>query len=131
MYVGHHVKHPPFFQTLIKLEFFGQIFEKYSSIKFHENPSSESGVVHADGQTDMTKGAALLWAITQRVLVIPYRRFGTTYLCHLRGSRIQERNSKSRTDMTKLIAVFSQFANALKKENPFLLPVAAVGVVIW
>ena len=85
MYIGHHVKHPLFFPTLMKLEFFGQIFEKYSSIKFHENSSSGSGVVHADGQTDMTKGVALFWAVTQRVLVIPCRRFGTTYLFHFRG----------------------------------------------
>jgi len=35
----------------MKLEFARQIFEKYSNIKFHENPSSESRVVHADGQT--------------------------------------------------------------------------------
>ena len=33
---------------------------------------------------------ALFWAITQRVVLIPYRRFGTTYQSHLQGSRIQE-----------------------------------------
>ena len=37
-----------------KLEFFPQIFEKYSNIKFYENPSSGSRVVPC-GQTDMTK----------------------------------------------------------------------------
>ena len=31
---------------------------------------------------------ALFWAITQRVVVIPYRRFGTTYRSRLEGSRI-------------------------------------------
>ena len=31
---------------------------------------------------------ALFWAITQQAVVIPYRRFGTTYLSHLQGSRI-------------------------------------------
>ena len=42
-------------QILMKLAFSRQIFEKYSSIKFHENPSSESRVVscrRADTQTD-------------------------------------------------------------------------------
>jgi hypothetical protein len=39
----------------MKLEFFRQIFEKYSNIKFHENLSSGSGVVLCGGQTDMTK----------------------------------------------------------------------------
>jgi hypothetical protein len=35
----------------MKLEFCRQIFEKYSNIKFHEDPSSGSRVV-ARGQTD-------------------------------------------------------------------------------
>ena len=39
----------------MKLEFSRQSFEKYSYTKFHENPSSGSPVVHADGRTDMTK----------------------------------------------------------------------------
>ena len=29
----------------MKLEFSGRIFEKFSNIKFHENPFSESGVI--------------------------------------------------------------------------------------
>jgi len=33
------------FQILIKLDFTRQIFEKYSNIKYHENPSSGSRVV--------------------------------------------------------------------------------------
>ena len=32
---------------------------------------------------------ALFWVITQRVVVISYRRFGTTCRFHLQGSRIQ------------------------------------------
>ena len=39
----------------MKLEFSGQIFEKYSNIKFRENPSSGSRIVscgRTDGQTD-------------------------------------------------------------------------------
>jgi len=41
----------------MKLEFSRQIFGKYSNIKFHENPSSESRVVpcgRADGRTYVT-----------------------------------------------------------------------------
>jgi len=41
----------------MKVEFTGQFFEKYSNIKFHENPSSGSRVVlcgRTDGRTDMT-----------------------------------------------------------------------------
>jgi len=39
----------------MKLELYGQIFEKYSDINYHENPSSWRRVVtlfHADGRTD-------------------------------------------------------------------------------
>jgi len=42
----------------MKREFFQQIFEKYSNIKFGENPSSGSWVDQCgrtDKQTDMTK----------------------------------------------------------------------------
>jgi hypothetical protein len=35
-------------QILMKLEFPHQIFEKYSSMKFHENPSSENRVVQCE-----------------------------------------------------------------------------------
>jgi hypothetical protein len=38
----------------MKLEFSQQVFEKPSTIKFHENPSSGSRVVPC-GRTDMTK----------------------------------------------------------------------------
>jgi len=36
----------------------------------------------------MTLRSAIFWIITQCVVVIPYRRFGTTYRSHLPGSRI-------------------------------------------
>jgi len=35
-------------------------------------------------------GIALFWFITQRLVVISYRRFGTTYRSHLKGSGIQK-----------------------------------------
>ena len=38
-------------QTLIKLQFYGQIFEKYSNTKFRENPSNSNRVVPC-GRTD-------------------------------------------------------------------------------
>ena len=33
--------------------------------------------------TDVSLRTALFWAVTQRVVVIPYRRFGTTYRSRL------------------------------------------------
>jgi hypothetical protein len=44
MCVGFHVKCRYFCHILKKLEFSRQIFEKYSNIKFHENPCSGSRV---------------------------------------------------------------------------------------
>jgi hypothetical protein len=49
--------------TLMKTEFSRHVFEKYSNIKFHHNPSSGSRVIQC-GQTDMTK-AIVLFAILQ------------------------------------------------------------------
>ena len=40
----------------MKLEFSRQIFEKYSNIKFHKNPSVGDEYFHEDGQTDERKG---------------------------------------------------------------------------
>ena len=34
--------------------------------------------------------SAFFWVITQRVVLISYRRFGTAYRSHSRGSRIQK-----------------------------------------
>jgi hypothetical protein len=45
MYISLYAKCLLFCQTLIKLEFSQQIFEKSSNIKLHENPSSGSQVV--------------------------------------------------------------------------------------
>jgi len=44
MYIGLHIRNS---------NFLGHIFEKYSNIKFNENPSSGSRVVPR-GRTDMT-----------------------------------------------------------------------------
>ena len=54
------------FKGLMKLQFSRQIFEKYSSTQFHENPSSGSRIVpygQTDGQTETTK------------LIEPFRNF--------------------------------------------------------
>jgi len=42
---------------------------------------------------DNRQRSALFWYITLRIVVIPYRHFGTTYRCHLQGSRIKELDS--------------------------------------
>jgi len=53
MCIGLHLKYPLFVPILMKLEFSQQIFEKFTSIKFHENPSRwrPSCSMRTDGQT--------------------------------------------------------------------------------
>ena len=62
MYVSLHVNYRYCCQILIKLESSRQIFEIYSNINLHGNPSSGSRVV-AYGRTDMTK------------LIVAFRKF--------------------------------------------------------
>jgi hypothetical protein len=51
MYIGLHVKNSYSSKILIKIDFSRQIFEKYSNIEFHENPSNGIQVVPC-GRTD-------------------------------------------------------------------------------
>ena len=55
LYIGLHAKYPLFLsQILTNLKFSLHIFEKYSKIKFHENPSwggTTSPFKRTDGQT--------------------------------------------------------------------------------
>jgi hypothetical protein len=44
----------------------------------------------------------LFWYITQRVVVIPYESFGTTYRCHLQGTFEDGSDRLSRNDGKKL-----------------------------
>jgi hypothetical protein len=52
--------------------------------------------------------AAVLWDITQCVVSISYRRFGTTYQSHLQGSRMEE--EKSLCVRAQKSAIFIYFA---------------------
>jgi hypothetical protein len=59
-----------FCAILVELEFSGQIFEKYSNIKFHENSSSGSRVVPCRRMYRQTEGLTDL-----RKLIIAFRDF--------------------------------------------------------
>jgi hypothetical protein len=54
MYIGLHVKYRCSFQGLMKMDFFQQLFEKYSISNFLISPMG-SKLFRADGRTDMTK----------------------------------------------------------------------------
>jgi hypothetical protein len=78
MYIGLHVKYPLFLSDFNETCIFQQIFENYSNIKFHENPSSGSQVVpcgQTDGRTDMTKpiDALLNFANALKILKKPVK----------------------------------------------------------
>ena len=59
IYIRIHVMYPLFLSDF-KLEFSVHVFEEYSNIKFHENPSSGSRVVPR-GQTDRRDEAKSLY----------------------------------------------------------------------
>jgi hypothetical protein len=55
MYISLHVNYHLFMSAFNDTLVYGQIFEKYSNVMFHENPSSGSRVIpcgQTDGQTD-------------------------------------------------------------------------------
>jgi hypothetical protein len=54
MYIGLHVKYVLFCQVLMKLEYYGLSFKKYSNFKLHENPSVGAELCGRT-DTDMTK----------------------------------------------------------------------------
>jgi hypothetical protein len=57
-YSGLYVKYPLVLADLMKLVFSGQIFEKYSDMKFYESLSSWSRVIprgQTEGRTEMMK----------------------------------------------------------------------------
>jgi hypothetical protein len=74
MYLGLHVKYRYCCQILMKLEVSGQIFEKYSNIKFHANPSSGSRIVSC-GQTDRHEADSRSSQFLRPCLKIPFDIF--------------------------------------------------------
>jgi hypothetical protein len=50
--IGLYAVYTVFCTILMKLEISGHFFEKYSNIKFYENPSSGPKLFHADGKKD-------------------------------------------------------------------------------
>jgi hypothetical protein len=77
----------------MKLEFPRQILEKYSNIKFHENPSSRSRVVPC-GRTDMTK------------LTVGFRNFANApqrrhTACHYKWVTVRKMGTRECKKITK------------------------------
>ena len=108
----------------MNLEFSQQIFEKYSNIKFHENPSSGSRVVPC-GQTDMTK------------LIVAFRNFANAPKIHFFCMYSSLSTSVSAIHCTCLSNEFDQELNYISgvlKYDPWLLFVYTVSYlysVIW
>jgi hypothetical protein len=66
---------------------------------------------------------ALFWAITQRIVIILYRRFGTAYRSYIQGSRIQEPITTTRYVMTQKSTVFSYALEASHLQTEAVGPV--------
>jgi hypothetical protein len=102
-------------QILIKLAFSRHIFEKFSNIKFHENPSSRSRVVpcgHTEGPTDTTK------------LTVAFCNFAnarkTRDACFLdvRGTTmVRKCTARSGDEHTELQSRFNALRNIRKKDK--------------
>jgi hypothetical protein len=82
----------------MKPGFSEQVFEEYSKIKFHENPSSGSELFHADGRTDG-------------------RTDGQT-----------DRQTDRPTGMTKLIVALLNFANVPKNVHTYITNINSVNL---
>jgi hypothetical protein len=68
-----HIKYRYSCQIFMKLEFSRHVFEKYSNIKFRENPSSVNRIVQCgrtDRETDMTKLIMAFRNLTRRLTKI-------------------------------------------------------------
>jgi len=86
MYIDLHVMYPLLSSDFGKLEYFRQIFEKYSNIKFHENPSNRSRVVQRGrtvGQSDTTK----LTLSLRNFANAPNEQFWTRQMNYVRPSQ--------------------------------------------
>ena len=100
MYIGLHVKYRCSCPIVMKPEFYGQIFEKYKNIKFHENPSCGSRVVpcgRTDGQTDMTK------------LIVAFRNFANApKKCFLKAYVYSMSERSAQRSMTHGVNIYYQ-----------------------
>ena len=81
-YVSLHIQYRYYCQILIKLEFSRQIFEKYTNIKFHENPSGveQSCSTRTDGRTDRGTDRQMdcqPWRYKQSLFAIIYVKLKT------------------------------------------------------
>ena len=56
MYIGLNVKYRLFCQILMNLKFSWHIFEKYTKVKFHDNPSNGSLAVPCGRKDGSTEG---------------------------------------------------------------------------
>jgi len=74
MYIGVHVKCPLLFLDFNQLEFSQQIFEKYSNIKFHENPYSWFRIAIC-GRTDSRTEKRTDWQTDMTKLIVTFRNF--------------------------------------------------------
>jgi len=62
--------------------------DKYTVTISGASTVSAKSYTEKESVSSVCKRTVLFWVITQRVVVISYRRFGTTYRSHVKGPRI-------------------------------------------
>jgi len=121
IYIGLNVEYPDSRPILFKLEFGGYIFEKYSNIKFNENPYSGSRVVpcvQTDGRSNMTK------------LIVAFRNFATgpkNTCCEFRMMLVPLLYSKVSIQMCAVMIDFT----CLHSHDAFYLRATSLDVRLW
>jgi hypothetical protein len=76
MYIGLHVKYPLFSLDFNETLIFRQILEKYSVVKFHENPSNGSRVVPCgvtDRHDEATSRSPQFCKLAEKLHLVPKR----------------------------------------------------------
>ena len=74
---------------VVKLSFFNKFRAPIYQFGQHNSTTYTYSSLGSTNFTSIIMRTVLFWIIARRVVVIPYRRFGTTYRSHLKGSRIQ------------------------------------------
>jgi hypothetical protein len=110
-------------QILMKLEFYRQIFEKYSNIKFHENTSSGSRTVPRGGtdRHDEAKTCFRNFANAPKTASL----FSTVFTPGSQGRSHMQSNRKLCTAFLRLrveMSIFRQFTESKALELPQSAP---------
>jgi hypothetical protein len=73
--------------------------------------------------------STLFWDIVQRILVLPYRRFGTTYRFHLQGVKKTYDSGRWASSLSRNVGTAADYPTRVQISEPVLLQHSDVGCV--